>query len=144
VAQSRADTPVDIYNVLAGDATFLGYVGEYDFVGGPVSQPALSVTTPNLAIPNLEKIRGLEVLIHDVGTVQPKTFITSDTKPLTTWSVYLILWDGGVGDQLTNAAQRIVSLFVGARSVLTVPVSNTPGVLVQAVVEIPSNAAISA
>lgn len=143
MAQSRANTPLDVYNTLAGDAAFLTYVGEYDFTGGPNNQPALSITTPNLPIPNLEKVRGLEVLIHDVGTVQPRTFITSETEPLTTWRVYLVLWDGGSGEQMSNAAQRIVSLFVGARSVLTVPVSNTPGVLVQAVVEIPNNAAIS-
>ena len=118
-------------------------VGEYDFIGGPTNQAAFSISTPNRPTPNLEKIRGLEVLIHDVGTVQPQSFITSQVEPLTTWRVYLVLWDGGTGDQLTNAAQRIVSLFVGARSILTVPVSNTPGVLVQAIVEIPDNALLA-
>ena len=143
MAQSQASSPLDIFNALASDATFTSFVGEYDFVGGPTGQIALSVTTPNKPVPNLEAVRGLEVLIHDVATVMPYAFYEG-SRPFRKWSVYLVLWDdGGYGDSLTNAASRIVERFVGAKSITTVPVSNTPGVLVQALVEIPEQSVIT-
>ena len=142
MAQSQASSPLDIFNALASDATFTSYVGEYDFVGGPTSQPALSITTPNKPIPNLEAIRGLEVLIHDVADVDVGLFYEG-ARPYKKWSVYLVLWSDGEGDDLTNAASRIIEIFSGSRRNVTVPVSNTPSVLVQAVIEIPDRSVIT-
>lgn len=142
MAQLQASSPLDIFNALASDTTFTSYVGEYDFVGGPTNQPALSVTTPNKPIPNLEAIRGLEVLIHDVANVDAYKFYEG-ARPYRTWSIYLVLWSDGDGENLTNAAARIVERFAGARRNVTVPVSNTPSVLVQAVIEIPEQSVIT-
>ena len=142
MAQSQASSPLDIFNALASDATFTSYVGEYDFVGGPTAQPALSITTPNKPVPNLEAIRGLEVLIHDVANVDVGLFYEG-ARRYRTWSVYLVLWSDGDGANLTDAASRIIEIFSGSRRNITVPVSNTPSVLVQAVIEIPDRSVIT-
>ena len=141
MAQNKADSPLVIYNTLIANATFMAAVGTYDFTGGPTGVPAISVTTPNKPIPNLIGVSGLEVLIHDVGTVRYKN-LYEEIEPLTTWNIYLILYSDGNGENLTTATQQIVSTFQGSRSIATAPIADTPGLLVQALVQVPDNALI--
>jgi hypothetical protein len=142
VAQSRVSSPDDIYDALYADTTFMSYIGEYKFINSTVTQSAFSIVTPNIPIPNLEGVTGLEVVIHDVASVSRKDFITDPSLSLLTYQLYLILWTGGTGTQLTDATKRIVETFSGARSMLTVPINKTPNVAIQSTVEIPDNALI--
>ena len=142
MAQTRVNSPEDIYEALSSNATFMSYIGEYLFTGSSTGQPAFSVVTPNIPIPNLQDVTGLEVLIHDIGSVSRKDFITDPTLALVTYQIYLVLWEGGTGTQLMDAIKLITQTFSGARSVLTVPINKTVNVSVQALVEVPNNALI--
>lgn len=142
MAQSRVDSPVDIYNALSGNSVFMSHVGTYSFTGSSAPQPAFSIVTPNQQIPNLEAVNGLEVVIHDTGTVTRKDFLTDPSTALVTYQMFLILWDGGLGTDLTIASQQVVQTFSGAKTIRLVPVRDTVNVLVQTLIEIPNNAAI--
>ena len=142
MAQNKALTPLDIYNTLSDDTTFMSHVGQYTFTNVVTPQPALSIVTPNAVIPNLEYVNGLEVVIHDTGSVSRKDFLTNAPEVLTTYQVFLILWDGGSGDDLTGAAQRMVQMFSAAKTIKLVSVRDTVNVLVQSLIEIPNNALI--
>lgn len=142
MVQSRVTSPEDIYDALSGNTDFMSCIGEYKFLNSSVLQPAFSVVTPNVPIPNLEGATGLEVVIHDIGSVSRKDLITDNPITLVTYQVYLILWSSGTGTELTEAMKHIVQTFSGARSLLTVPINKTPNVAVQALVEIPDNALI--
>lgn len=142
MAQTRVESPEDIYNTLSGDSEFSSFLGSYKFRDSSTLQPALSVVTPNQLIPNLEEVYGLEVIIHDIADISRKDFLTDPSIGLLTYKVYLVLWNGEQGSVLTNAALRMVNLFSGARSILTVPINKTPSVSSQVLVEIPNNALI--
>lgn len=144
MAQTRVTGPEDIFNTLNADAQFVTYLGEYDFTDGATGLPAFSIITPNIEQPNLKAVRGLEVVIHDTGLISRRDYITSDVDILTTYQVYLILWSDGYGLNLTRASERICALFSGAVSLITVPVSQTPNVAMQSIVQIPDNALILA
>lgn len=120
----------------------MSYIGEYTFTGSATTLPAFSVVTPNISIPNLQYVSGLEVVIHDVGSVSRKDYLTDPSMSMVTYQLYLILWDNGTGDELTNAMKIIVESFSGARSVITVPINKTANVAIQATVEVPDNAVI--
>lgn len=142
VVQSRVSSPEDIYDTLSVNSTFMSYIGEYTFTGSTTNSPAFSIVTPNKKIPNLEDVTGLEVVIHDTGIVSRKDYLTSPTDALITYQIYLILWDSGTGDELTNATKIIIESFSNARSVITVPINKTANVAVQSTIEIPNNAVI--
>lgn len=142
MTQSKVLVPSDIYDVLSDDETFMENIGEYKFKGSSELQPAFSVVTPNRGIPNLEDVTGLEVLIHDVGFIDRKDYLTDPSDTLITYRIYLILWDGADGSKLTNASSRIVQSFSNAKTVKLVPVKNTENVMVQSFIDIPNNATI--
>ena len=143
MAQSRVTSPLDIYNTLSADVEFMSCIGEYRFENNTAPSPSFSIVTPGLSIQGLKDVRGLEVVIHDVASVDRKDFLTDSSIALVTYQLYLILWKEGLGADMTAANVRITKLFSGARSILTVPINKTPNVSIQMVVEIPDNAAIT-
>lgn len=146
MGQDRVTSPGAIYDALSDDTEFMSYVGEYVFVNSNNTLPSICVTTPNIPIPNLKDVLGLEVLIHDIASISRIDYLTDASNALATYEIYLILWTGvngaTSGANLTNAASRIVEMFSGARSILTVPVNKTPNVAIQMVVRVPNNALI--
>ena len=146
MSQNRVTAPLDIYEALVDDTEFMTHVGTYSFVNSISTLPSISISTPNVPIPNLENVTGLEVIIHDVGNVTRFDYLTDETLALVTYQVYLVLWtsreEPGDGSLITNATTRMVKMFSGTRSVLTVPINKTPNVAIQAIVEIPNNALI--
>lgn len=143
--QSTVLQPVDIYNTLHNDSTFMSYVGDYTFTDSNVQQKAFSIVTPNKPIPNLKYVNGLEVVIHDTGAVTSRVdYLTDASQILVTYQIYLILWDStsANGSNLTNASVRIASHFSSSKTIGLVPVRDTVNVLVQSLVEVPNNAKI--
>lgn len=141
MTQSRVTSPVDIYNELSSDAAFMSYVGDYTFKNGQTGS-ALSVVTPSKALPNVDIVSGLEVIIHDSGTPSRIDYLTSSPDILITYRVFLMLWHPADGIALNNASSRMMEIFSGSRLIQTVPESKNEHILVQSIIEIPKNAAI--
>lgn len=141
VVQSKADSPLDIYNALIADATFMSYVGTYTFNDGS-TEDAISIVTPGQSLPQLDSISGLEVVIHDVGTIRRQDYISEQSDPLTTWKVYLIAWEGAAGADVNTAGQHIVRRFGGSNMIEISSTGTTIGAFTQGLLLIPSNGII--
>jgi hypothetical protein len=142
MAQNFATSPLVIYNTLAGDSTFLGYVGDYTFETGSTSK-SLAIVTPGVPLPRLQSVTGLECIIHDVGDIRRKDYVSGDSDFMTTWRLFLIAWDGATGDNITAAAKRAMSIFNGSTSVETVATSSGLKARVQTLILIPEESAIN-
>lgn len=138
MAQTFATTPQTIYNVLANDTTFSGYIGTYTFSGGDTAD-SIVVLTPGEKLPQLESQTGLECIIHDAGDVSRIDYVNDDSELLTSWKVFLIVWDGSTGSTLNSAVKRALHLFYGSTSIETLSVSQGLGARVQTMITIPEN-----
>ena len=143
MAQTFATTPQIIYNVLANDSSFSSYIGNYSFTGGSTS-PSIVILTPGETLPQLESQTGLECIIHDSGDIGRKDYVNDDSDLLTTWKVFLIVWDGSTGSDLDAAAKRALHLFYGAKTIETLTVSKGLGARVQTMIMIPENGGLHA
>lgn len=141
MAQSFPTTPEVIYDTLVADATFSSYVGEYEFVGGN-KLPSISVQTPGAVMPNLKKVTGLEVIIHDVADLRRRDFYGS-TNVETNWKVFLVVWEGSDGSGITGATRRAMEIFRGSVSFETVAVADGLGAMAQSMLEVPSDQPIT-
>lgn len=138
MAQSFATTPQRIYNILANDATFSGYLGTYTFSSGSTTD-SMVILTPGQTMPQLSSQSGLECIIHDTGDVKRRDYVNDGSDFLTTWKVFLIVWDGATGSDLDGAVKRIMHLFYGSTSIETLAVSQGLGARVQTMVMIPED-----
>lgn len=141
MAQSRAITPVDIYNELSSNTTFMGYVGNYTFLDNSTDK-ALSVITPSKVLPNVASVSGLEVLIHDNGIPSRRDYVTNISDILMTYQIFVMVWEPANGEDLNLATAEIMRTFSGSRLIRTVPQTLNENILVQNLIEIPNNAAI--
>ena len=142
MAQSKADSPEAIYDVLVDDTEFAALIGNYSFVGQSTPIDSISVLSPNEKLPQLSSQEGLEVIIHDVGEVRRADYLTNASEAIINWKVYLIAWPNANGGTITAATKRMVEIFSNAVAVEVIATPNEIGALVQNVVLIPSNAAI--
>ena len=138
MAQTFATTPQTIYNVLANDTTFSNYLGTYTFTNDETAD-SIVILTPGERLPQLKSQVGLECIIHDSGDVKRKDYVNDTSEFLTTWKLFLIVWDGSTGSTLDAATKRIMHLFYGSTSIETLAVSEGLGARVQTMVLIPEN-----
>ena len=128
-----------IYDTLAADATFLGYLGSYDFKTGQGPITALSIVSPGEDMPSLRNVVGLECIIQDAGEIRAQNYLTDAAYMVTTWSLFLVAWEPAKGDNLQVATEHVMSRFAGSQSVQTVATTDGLGSLVQTKVMIKSN-----
>lgn len=138
MSQVFPDTPGVIYRLLSADPEFSALVGTYSFVDGQTSQ-AISLLTPGSDIPGIQNVSGVECIIHDISDLQRIDFVNDNSILISKWKVFLVAWDPGTGEDVNNAARRIMELFRGATSTQTVRTSEGLNARVQTVVTIPSN-----
>lgn len=138
MSQVFPDTPGVIYRLLSADPEFSDLLGTYRFSDGQVSD-AISLLTPGQDIPGVEKVTGLECIIHDISDIQRIDFVNDSSILINKWKVFLVAWDPATGENVNNAARRIMALFRGATSTQTVRTSEGLTARVQTVVTIPSN-----
>jgi len=138
MSQVYPDSPGVIYRLLDADPEFSALVGTYKFVDGQTSN-AISLLTPGADIPGVESIDGMECIIHDISNLQRIDFINDSSILVNEWKVFLVAWDPATGEDVNNAARRIMQLFRGATSTQTVRTSEGLKARVQTVVTIPSN-----
>jgi len=143
MAQSKVTGPEDIYNALSGDGTFMSFIGQYKFLNDNAVKNAISILTPGENLPNIESITGVEAIIHDVGDISRRDYLTSASDALIEYRVFLLLWDPGSGNNLTGAASRAVEMFTGATAIETVATPKELNALVQTLVRIPGGASIA-
>ena len=137
MGQSFPVSPEVIFNTLANDTEFTSYLGEYKFVGGQVL-PAVSIQSPGGDMPGVDKISGLECIIHDAADLRRRQFYGSSNIE-TTWKLFLVCWEPATGSNMTAAATRVLAIFGGAVSMETVAVADGLGAKVQTMVMIPSD-----
>lgn len=142
MAQTFATSPLVIYNTLVNDATFLGYLGDYTFSNGTISK-SIAIVTPGDSLPLLQKVEGLECIIHDTGDIRRKDYITGSSDLHTIWKLFLICWDPADGVQLDIAAKRIMRTFGGSSSIETVATSPGLTARVQTMILIPQEGSIN-
>lgn len=138
MAQVFATTPQKIYNVLANDTTFSSYLGTTTFTNGATAD-SVFILTPGEKLPQVKLQVGLECIIHDSGDVTRKDYVNDGSDFLTTWKVFLIVWDGATGSTLDAAVKRLMYLFYGSTSIETVSVSEGLGARVQTMAMIPED-----
>lgn len=138
MAQTFATNPETIYNVLANDATFSAYLGTYTFSGGSTAD-SIAILTPGQQLPQLQSQVGLECVIHDSGDIKRTDYVNDSSEFLTTWKLFLIVWDGATGSTLDGAAKRIMHLFYGSTSIETLSVAQGLGARVQTMIMIPED-----
>lgn len=138
MSQTFATTPQTIFDVLANDATFSGLLGTYTFKGNSTAD-SIAILTPGQNLPLIQSQTGLECIIHDSGDVTRKDFLNDDSKLLTTWKVFLIVWDPATGSTLDAGVKRIMHLFYGSRSIETLSTAQGLRARVQTMILIPEN-----
>ena len=137
MTQTFPETPEVIYATLAADSTFTDLLGEYVFVGGQTDQ-AMSIQSPGGDMPGINRITGLECVIHDAADLRRRQFYGS-TNIETTWRVFLICWEPANGSTMVAAASRALEIFGGSTAIETVAVADGLGALVQTMIQIPSD-----
>jgi len=138
VSQTFATTPEIIYNVLANDTTFSSLLGTYTFQGNSTSD-SIAILTPGQQLPLLKSQTGLECIIHDSGDIRRRDFVNDSTNLLTTWKVFLIVWDPATGSDLDAAAKRIMHLFYKSTSIETLATAQGLRARVQTMIMIPED-----
>lgn len=142
MAQTFATSPLVIYNTLAANSNFVATLGTYTFAGGATSN-SFAIVTPGKPLPNLEAVKGVECIIHDIGDVRRRSYITDNSSLLRTWKVFLIAWDPATGTDVSAAADIILSTFGGSRAIETVATSSGLNARVQTLVLVPQEGAIN-
>lgn len=141
MAQNLASSPEIIYNTLLNDATFMAEVGTYTFKSG-TSLPSISVVTPGSDLPAVSKQTGVEVVIHDIGDMATKKYLTSNPDVTYIWKVFLIVWEPATGSDVVAAVTRIGEIFPLASSLDVFATGTNLGVAFQTQVRIPSDCPI--
>jgi hypothetical protein len=141
MAQSLASSPEVIYNTLVADTAFMAEVGTYTFKSGGTA-PSISIVTPGGDLPAVSKQEGVEVVIHDIGDMATKKYLTSAPDVTFVWKVFLIVWEPATGADVRAAASRIGALFPLASSLDTFATGSNLGVAFQTQVRIPSDCPI--
>ena len=142
MAQNFPTSPLVIYNTLAANSTFVNSLGDYTFVGGSTSK-SFAIVTPGRPLPGLESVTGVECIIHDIGDVRRKNYVTDNSSLLSTWKIFLIAWDPATGTNVNTSADIILSTFGGSRSIETVATSQGLTARVQTLILIPEEGAIN-
>lgn len=142
MAQTFPTSPLVIYNTLAANTTFVNTLGTYTFTGGATSK-SFAIVTPGKPMPNIETVSGVECIIHDVGDVRRKNYITDNSSLLSMWKVFLIAWDPATGVDIGTSADIILSTFGLSRAVETVATSSGLTARVQTLIMIPEEGAIN-
>ena len=119
-----------IYETLTTDTDFSLLIGEYSFRAGQ-TVPAVSIVTPGQDLPAVEKISGIEVVIHDAADVKRRDYLTSESDIYIDWKVFFICWEPATGLELTAAVARAMQRFAGSTSFETVAVADGIGAQVQ-------------
>lgn len=141
MAQNLASSPEIIYNTLLNDSTFMAEVGTYTFKSG-TSLPSISVVTPGSDLPAVSKQTGVEVVIHDIGDMATKKYLTSNPDITYIWKVFLIVWEPATGSDVVAAVTRIGEIFPLASSLDVFATGTNLGVAFQTQVRIPSDCPI--
>ncbi len=141
VAQSKASSPLSIYNVLVADSTFMSYVGQYTFTDGS-TEDSISIVTPGQALPQLDSVSGLEVVIHDIGLIRRQDYVDTISDPIATWKLYLIAWEGASGADITTAGKHILRRFGGSNMIEVSSTGTSIGALTQSLIVIPEDGGI--
>ena len=142
MAQSFPIDPKVIFDTISEDTTMQSLLGSYQFRASAEPVLAVSIVTPGTDLPSTRKVEGLECVIHDSATIKRRDYLTDNSSLIPQWSVYLICWDGANGNDMTNAAMRLMELFSGAVVNETVAVPQGLGALVQVLVSIPADSPI--
>lgn len=142
MAQTFATSPLVIYNTLAGNNAFTSLLGTYTFAGGTTSD-SFAIVTPGKPLPNLKKVEGVECIIHDVGDVRRKDFLTGNSNLTRTWKIFLIAWDEATGEDINIISNIVLSTFGGSTAIETVATSNGLTARVQTLVLVPEEGAIN-
>ena len=142
MAQIFATSPLVIYNTLAANTSFVNTLGDYTFTGG-VTSKSFAIVTPGKKLPNLEKVAGVECIIHDVGDTRRKNYITGNSDFWTTWKIFLIAWDPADGTYINTTRDIILSTFGGSRAIETVATSSGLTARVQTMILVPEEGAIN-
>ena len=116
----------------------MSFVGEYKFRGNSDPLAAISVVTPGADIPAARRVSGLEVVIQDAGEVSSTQYYNSSVQ-VTTWPVFLILWEPATGAELQGATNRVLELFTGSKAIQVVATADGLGAMVQNKIMIKSN-----
>jgi hypothetical protein len=132
--QQKASSPEVIYQTLINDAEFSSLIGEYVFVTNNTAIDSILIKTPGQDLPNLQSQTGLEVIIHDIGDITYRSFLTDAINTVATWKVFLVAWPPANGETVTHAASRMLQIFGGAYSMETVAVSDGLQAMVQTMV----------
>lgn len=138
MAQVFPDTPGVIYRLLNADSEFSDLVGSYRFEDGTVTK-SLSLLTPGSNLRGIQSVEGVECVINDISNVKRFDFVNDSSIFINEWKVFLVAWGPATGEDVNNAARRIMQLFRGATSIQTVKTSEGLNAQVQTVVTIPSN-----
>lgn len=138
MSQVFPDSPGLIYRILDGDSEFSGYVGNYKLRGNQTLN-AIGIGTPGQDIPRISSVTGIECIIHDVSDVSRYEYITDSSNLVNTWKVFLVCWDSATGEDLNNAARRVMELFEGATSIQTVKTSEGARARAQTLILIPAD-----
>ena len=141
MAQQFPTTAQVIYDVLAADSDFVAMLGSYKFRGNSSGEiPALSIVTAGEDMPALRRVQGVECIIQDAGNTTASNYLTGDAPRLrTTWSVFLVSWEGSTGADVQVAAEHVLNRFAGSQSFQTVATPDGLGSLVQTKIEIKSD-----
>lgn len=131
-----------IYNTLAVDTVFLNLLGTYTFQNGTTSK-SIAILTPGDSLPALSKQEGLECIIHDVGDIKRRDYVSGTSDVYTIWKLFLICWDPADGTQVDAAAKRAMKIFGGSTSMETVATSFGLSARVQTMLLIPEDGAIN-
>ena len=99
----------------------------------------IAIVTPGDKLPYLDSQVGLECIIHDSGDIEKNRFIFDNSDMITTWKVFLIVWDGSTGTDLNAAVKRAMHLFYSSTSIETLSVSQGLGARVQTMIMIPED-----
>lgn len=145
MAQTFPTSAQVIYDTLATDPVFVGFLGTYTFEGNNgVTSPAISIVSPGQSMPEIRNVEGLECIIQDTGDVKRMDYVAGDSDFTVDFDVFLICWEESNGVELTNATLQALKRFSGATAMETVAASNGIGALVQTMITIPSNKPILA
>ncbi|MFZ9315828.1 MAG: hypothetical protein ACO24P_00720 [Candidatus Nanopelagicaceae bacterium] len=138
MSQVFPDSPGVIYRILDADPEFSSYIGTYKFVNSETTQ-AISLLSPGSSVNGISSVTGVECIIHDISDIKRIDYLTDSSTLVNEWKVFLVAWDPATGEDVNNAARRIMEIFRGATSTQTVRTSEGLNARVQTVVTIPSS-----
>ena len=101
----------DIYDVLAADTAYQGFVGEIEFVDGTVD--GLLVAVGDNPLEDMTSSTGLITIIEKDPEYSTRRFVTADVHIDRIFTIRLIQFAGNTRD-LVPAIERLLTIFPGA------------------------------